>query len=243
MFARDFRKQARLALSGKWAISILVTLLASFLGGSISYTLTLSASSGGSVYHGIWGDPSYTHTAGWHGRIPVFWVYIAGTVLTIIAVYTLLRFLLGGAVDLGLARYNTRLLMREEQSPLGTLFSRFHIFLKALGLRIVKAVFVFLWALLFIVPGIVAAYRYSMADYLMAQHPEMGIMEAIAQSKVLMDGHKGRLFCLHLSFIGWFFLCILSAGIGFLWLNPYRAAAEAAFYLQVSGQAVPLGEE
>ena len=94
----------------------------------------------------------------------------------------------------------------------------------------------FLWSLLFIVPGIIASYRYALAPYLMAENPDMGVMEAIARSKELMNGSKWRLFCLQLSFIGWSLLCVLTLGIGYLWLAPYQNAAEAAFYLEVTGR-------
>ncbi len=61
-------------------------------------------------------------------------------------------------------------------------------------------------------------------------------MEAIERSKVMMVGHKWRLFCLELSFIGWAILCLFTLGIGLLWYVPYYNAAIAAFYLEVSGQ-------
>ena len=65
----------------------------------------------------------------------------------------------------------------------------------------------------------------------------MGVMEAIARSKKLMNGNKLRLFCLQLSFIGWNLVCVLTLGIGYLWLMPYQNAAEAAFYLEATGRA------
>lgn len=86
------------------------------------------------------------------------------------------------------------------------------------------------WSLLFVIPGIVAAYRYSMATYIMAENPGMQATEAIERSKALMDGRKGDLFCLDLSFIGWALLATLTAGIGYLWLTPYMTVSRAAFY-------------
>ena len=71
----------------------------------------------------------------------------------------------------------------------------------------------------------------------MAENPDMGVMEAIGRSKELMMGNKWRLFCLQLSFIGWNLLCVLTLGIGYLWLAPYQNAAETAFYLEVTGRA------
>ena len=73
-------------------------------------------------------------------------------------------------------------------------------------------------------------------DQLLAQNPDIGVMDAIGQSKELMRGHKGRLFWLSLTFIGWVLLSVLTFGIGFLWLNPYMEAAQAAFYLERTDQ-------
>ena len=64
----------------------------------------------------------------------------------------------------------------------------------------------FAWSLLLVVPGIIAAYRYAMADYILYRHPEMGVMEVLRESKERMQGRKGRLFCLQISFIGWMLL-------------------------------------
>ena len=70
----------------------------------------------------------------------------------------------------------------------------------------------------------------------MAENPGMDVMEAINRSKELMSGNKRRLLCLHLSFIGRDLLCVFTLGIGYLWLMPYRNAAETAFYLEVTGR-------
>lgn len=94
-------------------------------------------------------------------------------------------------------------------------------------------------ALLFafaMIPGIVASYRYAMTPYLLAEFPDLTVMEAIRESKRLMQGNKWQLFCLQFSFFGWVFLALLTAGIAFLWVEPYMNAANAAFYLQITGR-------
>lgn len=144
-------------------------------------------------------------------------------------------FLLTGAFWLGLCAFFCRTMLGERPEFVA-LFDKFGIFFKACGLYLFMGLFVFLWTLLLWVPGIIAAYRYSMAPYLMAEYPQMGIREAVNRSKELMAGHKGRLFCLHLSFIGWALLAIPTFGLLYLWLGPYIAAAEAAFYLQLTGK-------
>lgn len=80
------------------------------------------------------------------------------------------------------------------------------------------------------IPAVIAGYRYSMAYYILNDHPDVGSYEAIVQSKQMMKGYKWKLFCLHLSFIGWFILGIISIGIGFLWIAPYYQTANANFY-------------
>lgn len=87
-----------------------------------------------------------------------------------------------------------------------------------------------LWSLLLIIPGIIKAFAYAMTPFILVDEPELSASEAIARSEQMMKGHKFDLFYLYLSFIGWFFLSILTIGIGFLWLYPYTETAVAAFY-------------
>ena len=94
-------------------------------------------------------------------------------------------------------------------------------------------------ALLFIIPGIVAAvwltYSFRMTFYILADHPEYGPWQAVRTSYDMMRGHKFRLFCLDFSFIGWSLLCGLTCGIGNLFLTPYVSSAESIFYLELAG--------
>ena len=137
--------------------------------------------------------------------------------------------IVGGPLELGLANYFL-LLARRESAQVEDLFKGFNSFANALVLYIVRTIFTVLWFLLFIVPGIVAALRYSMAFYILNDNPEMSGMEAINKSKEMMLGHKGKLFGLYFSFIGWGLLGILTLGIGYLWLIPYMKMSEANFY-------------
>ena len=82
------------------------------------------------------------------------------------------------------------------------LFSKLRFFGKALWLGILEAFFTFLWMLLFIVPGIIASFRYAMAFYILWKNPEMRAIDALRESKRMMNGNKGRLFCLYFSYIG-----------------------------------------
>ena len=97
-------------------------------------------------------------------------------------------------------------------------------------LGILTMIFTFLWTLLFIIPGIIKAYAYSMAYYIKADNPTYTATQAIDESQRMMRGHKFELFVLDLSFIGWYIVGALCFGIGILWVNAYHEAARAEFY-------------
>ncbi|MGX7174046.1 DUF975 family protein [Enterococcus ratti] len=105
-------------------------------------------------------------------------------------------------------------------------------------LAILLSIFTSLWALLLVIPGIIKIYSYSQSYFIyydvVAQTGEKPrVLDTITASRKLMNGYKGKLFWLDLSFIGWHILAILTAGIGYLWLNPYITATKAAFYEQL----------
>lgn len=211
MYAADFRARAREALVGRWGVAIAVALVAMLLGG------------GGGM-----NSSTASQVAGNTGLDRQAYALI----LTVSAVAVLLAFFIGGVMQIGWAGFNLKLLNRQEVR-FGTLFEHFYRIGAGICMVLLQEIFVFLWSLLFVIPGIVAAYRYAMMPYLMAEYPELGALEAMRESKRLMYGNKWRLFCLHWSFFGWILLSVITAGIGFLWLNPYMAAADAAFYQEI----------
>jgi uncharacterized membrane protein len=119
---------------------------------------------------------------------------------------------------------------RRGKPALNMLFVGFRSFGKALAIYFLTLIFILLWALLLIIPGIIASYAYSQTWYLLANDPSLDAMEAIRRSKAMMQGHKWRLFCLVLRFIGWSLLCVLTLGIGLLWLIPYMSTSMACFH-------------
>ncbi|MBQ3504038.1 MAG: DUF975 family protein [Oscillospiraceae bacterium] len=146
----------------------------------------------------------------------------------------LAQFIIGGTINLGYTQY---LLDQHDRRELDfhVLFSQFHRFGVGFLQFFLRNLYIALWSLLFIIPGIVKTYSYAMTPYILADHPDMTANEAITASRQLMDGHKGELFWLRLTFIGWSILCVFTLGIGSLFLNPYVNAAEAAFYRQLTG--------
>lgn len=134
-----------------------------------------------------------------------------------------------GPLTLGMVTFFLNL-QRDQNPIIENLFDGFKAFSPALVLQLWIVLFTFLWSLLFIIPGIIAALRYSMSFYILHDHPEMNPKDALKLSKQMMLGRKGKLFLLGLSFIGWAILACLTFGIGFLWLVPYINASIASFY-------------
>ena len=104
------------------------------------------------------------------------------------------------------------------------------------GTILLMYLYVFLWSLLLVVPGIIKGFAYAMTPYILKDNPNMKNNEAIELSMAMMNGHKWDLFCLELSFIGWALLCVLTFGIGYLWLIPYMQTSVAAFYEDVKAE-------
>lgn len=99
-----------------------------------------------------------------------------------------------------------------------------------------KSIFIFLWTLLFVIPGIIKYYAYSMTPYIIAENPKIDFMDAIKKSEELMKGNKWRLFKLQLSFIGWFILALIPFGIGLIFLNPYYQLTVTNFYIDIRNE-------
>lgn len=121
-------------------------------------------------------------------------------------------------------------LSRKEEVTYKELFSKTDMFLVALLALILMGIFETLWALLLIVPGIIAAISYSQTQYILVDNKELNAYDAIKKSKELMKGHKMDYFVLLLSFTGWAILATLTLGIGYLWLIPYMEVTLANFY-------------
>ena len=113
------------------------------------------------------------------------------------------------------------------------LFDGFKDYSRVVLTGLLQGIYIFLWTLLLIVPGIIKSLSYSQTNYILKDYPELKNNAAIELSMAMMKGHKFDYFCLILSFIGWILLGILTLGIGLLWVSPYIATASAHFYEHV----------
>ena len=249
--ASDFRQSARDALKGKWGIAIVTGLVASLLGAS-----TFGGISGGGAStvgdlsslletdSGTDIDISTDLGTEGFGSIqdifnaidPAAWA-IFGTVAAIAVAIGLVvgiaYFLLGSIVTVGYAKFNLNLI-DAEKADLVDIFGYFKHWKTTVLANLLRSCYIFLWSLLCFIPGIIATYTYAMVPYIMAENPELSAREACERSKQMMDGNRMRLFCLDFSFIGWYLLCVMICGLGYVVLTPYVQAAVADFYREVS---------
>ena len=220
MDPKILRHRARMHLSGNWAVSVGVAAIACLLGGMMV----------GSMFFPKWEIQlqEYTFEAlknlnfnNFHMRLGS-WNHVG-----------LVAFILGGVVQLGYAQF---LLMQQdgENPSFSILFSQFHRFGQGFAQRFLRDLYTCLWTFLLVIPGIVKGISYSMTPFILAEHPEMSAQDAIRMSMDLMDGHKMDYFWLCLTFFGWDLLAVLTLNIGYLLLNPYRNAAIAAFYRELT---------
>jgi uncharacterized membrane protein len=146
----------------------------------------------------------------------------------------ILFLIIAGPLALGAAIFALAI-SRGKEERLEQIFQGFSNFSTAFVTYIVLLVIILLWTLLLIIPGIIAALGYSMTFYIVADDPAIKPMEALKKSKAMMNGHKLKLFYMQLRFLLLGLLCILTLGIGFLWLIPYYHVTMAKFYDDVSG--------
>lgn len=212
-YAKDFRQEALKALNGKWGIAVGTCLLATILGGGGSNSFSFS-----NVDFSV--DLE---------QLP----FDYNTVLVVLIIVMIVRMLFFSIIQVGYSHFNLRLVDNEETSA-NLLFGYFKNWKNIICTFLLEFLYIFLCFLLLVIPAVIATYSYAMTSYILAENPELTAHEALSHSKEMMRGNKRRLFCLHLSFIGWELLCGLSLGIGYLWLKPYKHAATAAFYREIS---------
>ena len=202
----EIKKQALGALKGKWGLAVLATFVFFLIYMVVPMIIEIP--------FGGFEDPPT----------------IAANVVNIIVTLLLIPFSFAFYwFFLSLAR-----LEKPQLSDLFTVYADVKNWLKLIGASILVSIFVFLWSLLLIIPGIIKGLAYSQYYFVLRDHPEYSVTESITESRRLMDGYKWKYFLLCLSFIGWGILALITLGIGFLWLIPYVTTSLAAFYDKVT---------
>lgn len=148
------------------------------------------------------------------------------------AFYAIPLIILGGAFEIGFERVILKAKRRETpKADLNHFFDAFkEDFAGSILLYLLVNIFLFLWFLLLIIPGIIKSYSYRMAYKIKSDNPKLEWKECIDKSRELMNGYKWKCFVLDLSFIGWYIVGFLCLFVGTLWVHAYHSTAIAVFY-------------
>lgn len=149
-----------------------------------------------------------------------------GSIITIAVIV-----LIFGPISYGVTKISLSVARGNEKVNIEDIFSGYREnFQPSMLLGLMESVFLFLWTLLFIIPGIIKYYAYSMAFYIQQDSENKDWNYCITESRMRMNGHKWELFVLDLSFLGWYIVGLLCLGIGVLWVMPYHQLARTHFY-------------
>lgn len=164
-------------------------------------------------------------------------IIIAISLITFLIIISL-RVLVGYPLEVGGRRWFTRSAQYKENSKCFNFGFDRQNYKGIVKTMFVKDIYIFLWSLLLIIPGIIKYYAYRMVPYILAENPNIGVTKAIELSNEMTKGHKFDMFVLDLSFIGWYLLGSLAFGIGVIFVNPYVNATGAELYLVLRKNAL-----
>ena len=148
--------------------------------------------------------------------------------------------IISGPLVYGLNRICVNVVKGNNKIQIEDLFIGFkECFTQSFLLSLLTGLFTFLWSLLFFIPGIVKSYSYAMAPYILQDDPSKDWKIALNESKEMMKGYKWQLFCLDLSFIGWYIVGFLCCCVGVIFVEPYALIARANFYMALKAKNEP----
>lgn len=211
---QDYKNAALAALKGNWPSAVLAMLVYLFIS-----VIAVSPNVVSQVQLAL--NPSASGFFATHSGATSGFIYL----MELLVLYPLVK---------GLFNTLNRLLVNGDADLVRGMFnSALTKYWRTVLASLLQLVFIFLWSLLLIVPGIIKAFSYSMTWFILEDEPELSPNKAIELSMAMMKGHKFDLFYLYLSFIGWGILSLFTLGIGLLWLTPYMNTSVAAFYQDV----------
>lgn len=172
------------------------------------------------------------------GGVPVVFGF---AFLALFSAGMLYRLLAGNIIQAGGHGWFLRYWRGEPVRP-GEVFASFRIYLPCLKTTLFRDVLVFLWSLLFVIPGIIMGYAYSMAEYIIYENPNLPPKRALDMSRAMTDGYKMEIFVFELSYMGWHLLSALTCGIlAIVYVNPYYHTARAGLYEALKAAAIQRG--
>ncbi|MDO4869616.1 MAG: DUF975 family protein [Bacillota bacterium] len=202
--SKNLRALGRNALAGKWKTAIITVIL-----------LTVCVTLPPLVFDSLFGvnlSNVVTNDGYTYGMDANLYAQLYNTMPRYSILSSIYVLLIMGPLTLGITMFFLAMFRQHRTAPVD-LFLGFEQFGKSLRLFLFQMLFIFLWTLLFIIPGIIASIRYSQAFYILADDPSKGIRQCMDESKAMMIGNKAKYFWMTLSFIGWEILSGIPAGI------------------------------
>lgn len=163
---------------------------------------------------------------------------IAGIAVLAFAVAIIFKLFISNPIEVGKSRFFINTYEKEEVDAGDLSYAYRSNLMSIVKVMFMRNLYVFLWSLLFIIPGIIKSYAYKFVPYLLAENPDLDYDEALSMSQEMTEGHKMDMFVLDLSFIGWYILGSIALGIGVLFVHPYREATFAALYKRLKKEPV-----
>jgi uncharacterized membrane protein len=227
---KKYKHFAKIQLKGRWGVPVLMSIIIGLILSLFqlptvnayikSFPFLLEAETVAEMQEIL---ESYTPT-GYFSNLLGFLEFIVTAILTVAA---------------------TNVLLKMSRTPEKISFSSFieslTLWGRAILANIWRSLWIFLWSLLFVIPGIVKSIAYSMHNFIICEYPKMSIFKALNISKLITKGHKAELFVMYLSFIGWILLASITCGIAFIWILPYMQMSFINAYHALMKEALETG--
>lgn len=247
MFNRKAYKEiARKQLKGRWTTPVLATLFvlgimcllqAPNYAGSIAMLKDLfSHPQDFFNYNHVFSDNGFSNSFSLNYDGPQRSIWTGSSLFSLIALFITGVFIIAQAYLYIIYSHTV------ENQPFNTFIKGFSFWLNGFLGMLWYSLWVFLWSLLFFIPGIVKAFAYSQLFFILAEYPNVGVRKAMQISKTITKGNKGDLFVMCLSFLGWEIVCGLTMGIGQLWLRPYEMMSFTNAYHAMKAHAIQAGD-
>ncbi len=190
--------------------------------------------------HGDNPGPTPQQKTGLYALFGALSIFVIGLILVVVAISICFTAFVTSPLIVGCRRYfSINSFEKPDFAEVGFSFKKGR-YMNIVKVEFLKNLFIGLWTLLFIIPGIIKAYEYYMVDYILTEDPTINYKDALEQSKQMMDGYKWATFVLELSFIGWIILSIFTCGLlNIFYVNPYIHATNAELFLFLRDKRFP----
>ena len=163
----------------------------------------------------------------------VLCLFIEWCLLGMASCVSFLLMIITGPLNVGIVWLYLKNSRQEEITVRDMAYGFENMFVESFIMGLLQTLFICLWSLLFLIPGIIKSFSYAMAPYIMTKESGITGSEAIRKSMRMMNGHKWDLFVLRLSFIGWYIVALLTLGIALVWIKPYKNGTEVLFFEKI----------